>query len=440
MRTVLVTALLVGTTCAADEPPAVDKLIEQLGSSSFPARERAMKQLRERGPAALPALRKALDSKDEEVRKRAEALIPPLEIEEALLPKRVTVKANGQSTSAVVADLATQTGYKLAALGGDVGQKVTADLKDVPFWDAVEGVARVTGRSIGYDGYQKTVQLEAANDRSPFVNVRGPFRLEATWFHEDRDVDFTMAVKGTDGQRSKKLTLSVSVLAEPRLTFLKVHPAKVEEALDSEGKSLLERSPPAPADAPAAGKARKAVAVPAPASEKTAPGRGTFRGESTSFADVRLRRAGEAAKTAKVIRGTIPVRTVLIRRPVVVTNKVLESTGTSFRAGQESLQITRVQNQGGGSIEVQILVPYEQNRDWSQVERWYQRFHVEDDAGNKFQDHGRGSSSNGNQYWISMYYGPPNGKAAGPPTKLVFEDWVVHEHAIPFEFKDVPLP
>ena len=116
------------------------------------------------------------------------------------------------------------------------------------------------------------------------------------------------------------------------------------------------------------------------------------------------------------------------------------SRASSTRAGQESLQITRVQNQGGGSVEVQLLIPYDRNTDWSQVEKWYQRFHVEDDAGHKFQDHGRGSQSNGNQYWISLYYGPPNGKAAGPPTKLIFEDWVVHEHAIPFEFRDVPLP
>jgi hypothetical protein len=440
MRTLLILAFLIDPVWAADEPPPVEKLVEQLGSPSFPARERAMKQLRDRGPAALPALRKALESKDEEVRKRAEALIPPLEIEEALLPKRVSLKASGQATSAAVADLAKQTGYKLDTVGGDIGQKITADLKDVPFWDAVERVARVTGRSILYDSYQKVVQLDAAGDQSPYVNIRGPFRLEATWFHEDRDVDFTMAVKGTDGRRSRKLTLSVSVLAEPRLTFLKVQPAQVEEALDSDGKSLLEGAPPVPAPLPAAGGARKAVAVPAPAPEKTPPGRGMFRGESTSFSDVRLRRASESAKTARVIRGTIPVRTVLIRRPVVVTSKLTEATGTSFRAGQESLQITRVQNQGGGSVEVQLLIPYDRTMDWSQVDKWYQRFHVEDDAGNRFQDHGRGSSSNGTQYHISMYYGPPNGKAVGPPTRLIFEDWVVHDHAIPFEFKDVPLP
>src|SRR5262245_45619094 len=78
---------------AADPPPPIDKLIERLGSPSVPIRERATKALRERGPEARPAVREALESKDEEVRKRAESLVPALEIEEALLPKRVTLKA-----------------------------------------------------------------------------------------------------------------------------------------------------------------------------------------------------------------------------------------------------------------------------------------------------------------------------------------------------------
>src|SRR5947208_4551669 len=91
-RLAVLAALLAGLPLVAADPPSIDKLVEQLGSPSFPTRERATKALRDRGPEALPALRKALESKDEEVRKRAEGLIPPLEIEEALLPKRVTIK------------------------------------------------------------------------------------------------------------------------------------------------------------------------------------------------------------------------------------------------------------------------------------------------------------------------------------------------------------
>jgi hypothetical protein len=441
MRHVLTAAAVlaiatVGAQSADPPPPTIEKLIEQLGSRSFAEREKATKLLRERGPTALAALRKARESKDEEVRKRVEVLIPPLEIEEALLPKRVTLKADGQALSVVLADVGKQTGFKLAATGKDDGKKVTADLRDVPFWEAIEKVFQQSDRALSFQQDDRSLSPVAWSGRSRFVSVRGPFRLEATWFHEDRDVDFTRANRGADGRRSHQLTLSVSVVAEPRLTFLKVRPAKVDEALDSEGKSLLE--PGGSADTPTEDPSVR-TPPPTPDVRSMIPaGRGTFRGESTHYSDVRLRRASESAKSVKVVRGTIPVRTILIRRPVVVTSKVLESGGTSFRAGSDSLHIKQVRNQGGGSIEVEIQVPREENGSYRE---WHERFSVEDEAGNKFQMNGRGSSSNGREYSISMYFSPPfNKNNLGAPAKLVFEDWVIHDHAIPFEFRDVPLP
>lgn len=434
-------SLLLAFPCVADEPkPSIDKLVEQLGSRSFAERERATKALRERGPEALPAVRKALQSADEEVRKRAESLVPALEIAEALLPKRVTLKSEKILVADALKEFSKQTGFKFGPAAAD-NRTLTLDLKDVPFWDAMEELGRQPlSIYTEYNSKERTLNTSPVGGKSPHLLVRGPFRLEATWFHEDRDVD--LRTIGKEAKKSSGLTLSVSVYAEPRITIQKISPAVIEEAIDSEGNSLLEPAPPAKEPAPS-GKGPKRVPQP-PATPTSAPGypsgRGTFRGESLTYSDVRLRRKSETAKTLKLVRGTIHVQTILIRKPVVVTNKLMESTGTSFKAGNEGLQITRVTNQGGNSIEVQILVPYERNGDWSRYEQWYQRFHVEDDSGNKFQDHGRGSSSNGNQYWLSMYFGQPNGKAAGPPTKLIFEDWVIHEHTIPFEFKDVPMP
>ena len=87
---------------------------------------------------------------------------------------------------------------------------------------------------------------------------------------------------------------------------------------------------------------------------------------------------------------------------------------------------------------MEIQVPRDESDPYRE---WHERFSVEDEAGNKFQLNGRGSSSNGREYSISMYFSQPfNKKNVGPPAKLIFEDWVVHEHSIPFEFKDVPLP
>jgi len=428
-RVIFLSAFLCCPAIAAD-PPSIEKLIEQLGSKSFPERERATKALRVRGPAALPALRKALESKDEEVRKRAETLIPPLEIEEALLPKRVTLKSDKQTVASVVQELSKQTGFKLGSPGAD-DRKLTLDLKDVPFWEALEQIERQPGALNQIWNEDRTpqysLQLKPRVGRSSNMLVRGPFRLEATWIHEDRDIDLTRADADKDNERRHPLTIAVSVHVEPRITFLKVSPARLDEAIDSEGKSLLEPVP-SKTSVPKKG---------AMIESASASGRGTFRGESLTSSDIRLRRASESAKSVKLVRGVVPVKMILIRRPTVVTNKILEASGTSFRAGADSMQISRVTNQGG-SFEIEIIVPREES---GNRRDWHDRFHVEDAAGNKFQRNGSGTSSDGRTYRISMYYSPPfNKKDVGPPTKLIFEDWIIHDYEIPFEFKDIPLP
>ena len=61
------------------QPVSIDTLIAQLGDKSFRVRQAAGKALAERGEEALPALRKALESKDEEVYRRAEVLTQQIE-------------------------------------------------------------------------------------------------------------------------------------------------------------------------------------------------------------------------------------------------------------------------------------------------------------------------------------------------------------------------
>ena len=78
--------LLISDVASADEPkpaarpadveePTIEDLVARLGDSSYSTREQASRALAGRGPAALPALRGALQSEDPEVRRRAEALI-----------------------------------------------------------------------------------------------------------------------------------------------------------------------------------------------------------------------------------------------------------------------------------------------------------------------------------------------------------------------------
>src|SRR5947208_11340619 len=79
-----------------EPPPAADaaRLVEQLADPDYRVREQAVERLRRLGPSALPALKAAADHPETEVRRRVHELIPVLEVEAALAPRRVTLKAN----------------------------------------------------------------------------------------------------------------------------------------------------------------------------------------------------------------------------------------------------------------------------------------------------------------------------------------------------------
>lgn len=87
--------LLIGIAAraACAETPSTQQLIERLGSKRFSERKEAAALLRERGPNALPELRKALAHADQDIRQTAASLIAPIESIIALAPKRFDVKA-----------------------------------------------------------------------------------------------------------------------------------------------------------------------------------------------------------------------------------------------------------------------------------------------------------------------------------------------------------
>ena len=80
--TVSMVALVVVVPAAAAEParaPNFDALIEQLGHVDFKVRDAAADKLQAAGLVAVPALRKAVNHADLEVRRRVADLLPAIE-------------------------------------------------------------------------------------------------------------------------------------------------------------------------------------------------------------------------------------------------------------------------------------------------------------------------------------------------------------------------
>ncbi|HYT94856.1 MAG TPA: hypothetical protein VEL76_39430, partial [Gemmataceae bacterium] len=179
----LLLGLAAGWTLQADPPNAggktppladqerIQKLIEQLGSKRFADREQADKELATIGPAALELLRRAAQSPDAEIKRRADKLVSRLEQQaltvEMLAPRRVRLTVTDVPVKEAVAELARLSGYKVELAGEQAGlsdRKITLDTGAVTFWEAVEQLCRKAGLA---------EQVNAAQHPVPFGQGAG---------------------------------------------------------------------------------------------------------------------------------------------------------------------------------------------------------------------------------------------------------------------------
>src|SRR5206468_12541754 len=95
----------------------LDRLIRQLGSSSFVEREAARKELEAIGIPALDQLRKAKKTVNAEANRRIDDLIRRCEeqilTQQILAPKEVHLKLNDVPVLQAIADLANLSGYPI---------------------------------------------------------------------------------------------------------------------------------------------------------------------------------------------------------------------------------------------------------------------------------------------------------------------------------------
>ncbi len=127
------------------EPASSDAaaLVRGLGAPRFAERQSAAVELERIGSPALPALRAARQSRDMEVKTRAQALL--LKIETALLtqPTSVRFDFDGAPLSEVVQSLSRQTGFKIVLYPQNLPRWKTQRLTlrhpgAVSFWKAVD--------------------------------------------------------------------------------------------------------------------------------------------------------------------------------------------------------------------------------------------------------------------------------------------------------------
>ena len=425
-------SLFVVEARSGDTPPPVETLIAELGHKNYRVRQAAGRALEDRGEEALPSLRQALTSNDEEIRRRVEVLTQKIERAVLLNPKRVTIQMKNQLIDEVVKELARQSGYKLQYQGGQQ-RRVTVEMDKVTYWQALEKICTVGGLSPGFDDQQGLVYLYQQNTISPYTFHNGPFRFVATNFNYNRYINLSNlpsnGANPNQNQNDNSLNFGFMIQSEPKVPLLSVSSPRLTKAEDENGISLLPRHDD-----------NNQFNV------HYNEGNGLYRNFQHST-NAQMAKPAKEATRAKFVRGKVQVTLLAGTKPDVVIEKL--TVGKKKFKGSGSGADIEIEDVAEANKVYTITMIIRRHikdgaeaQDYNWINGVQQKLELYDDKGKKFQSQGVTNFINNSPTSIHATYqfAPANDTKMGPVAKLVMNQWLTISHELEFEFKDLPLP
>jgi len=227
----------------AAERDAAEKALLELAGSTTVETDRFLELLPEENDQMPLAVRDRLSSIRQQVEDRV--------AKAAVTGTKVTLSADKMPLADVFAAIENQTGNRLidnrqqnAPEPGAMGGTVTIELKDEPFWAAIDQVLDQAKLGVynygGEDALSIVSRAEAEGDRFGRATYTGPFRIEVLEIQAQRNLR-------QPGRQSLKLQLEVAW--EPRLRPIAIsQPVEDVQATTDSGAQLAVSQPEAVLD------------------------------------------------------------------------------------------------------------------------------------------------------------------------------------------------
>jgi hypothetical protein len=351
--------LLLGQVPAPDP----QTLVPGLGAPRYADRQAASTALEQLGRRALPALRRARDLKDLEVRTRAAALIVKIEGSLLTQPTMVTLDFQDAPLVEVVKSVSDQTGIKLSLVPPDApnwkNRRVSVkEPAPLPFWKAIDRLCDAAHLQYNFgmhafpNGREPGFPLFEGGGRpsAPTFDT-GPFRVSIVGLHYQRDVSFPPimqnAPRPVPGQvPTGRLSPSVSeqcyaqiqVAGEPRLAISQSGALKVTEAVDDKNQALV---PPAMSN---------------PIMHRASGYFGFATGPVVQL-QAPLTRPSQPGTAIKRLKGVVPIA-VSTRKPGPLVVALANSSGRTFQNDDVAITVHEIRAQANNgrppTIEVSI--------------------------------------------------------------------------------------
>ncbi len=230
----------------AGERPAAGQIEGWIAQLDTNRAEDAATSLVKVGPPARDALTRALTEANDRRRERIQDILDRIEAAALATPRRVRLHLKDVPLADALRVVAKQTGLALTYVHSDKAEdaapkRITLDLDDVTPWEALDAFARAAGLvHAPRDG--RTLRLTPGRLPASGVAYAGLYRIQVVSTSRNLGVADAAAP-------GEKLTLSLSLQAEPRPYLVGVDdPARVE-ARDEAGQLLRWELPePGPFD------------------------------------------------------------------------------------------------------------------------------------------------------------------------------------------------
>jgi hypothetical protein len=344
-----------------------------------------------------------------------------------LEPQRFTLKREGVPLREALAALTKQTGIAVADLTGrGDGPKFDLDLKDRPFWQALDAIAAASGTRLSLyppDGGVALVSRPEAKGGAKAqeaISYRGLCRTAVKHLAVARDLESGAHV----------CTVQLDLAWEPRFTtfFVKTGPADVAFAPDAGGKVVKAKLPEGGRDRINLPACAHEVTLRTPAPERSSPALAHLKGNFVLIGAPRmldltfggLRVFGPKDKRPEQTREGVRVRLLeaKVQRDRFVVQVVIENPpgNPSFQSHEEEVWFSStevwLEKKGGARLVRPVLSDPEVSGKRAEA-----KYHFT--------------------------------QKANPRVRLgKLSDWTLHvrtpgrmvEVTVPYEFKDVPLP
>jgi hypothetical protein len=229
-------------------PEDIDRLIRQLSADDFRARQSAQDQLVNIGERARAGLQRAAkEASDEETRSRAESALVQIDENAIAGPSQITLHLKDVAPAELFKQLSDQCGVALEPAKSDLWDKkpfapVSIDVDRQPFWNAMLEAADKTGIELRMEGNDPKLAAGRWADTDGLRYISGPFLIVANRIEKSRVIEL-----GAAHRSQGDFAIRFTCLAEPKVRLLGAAPvAKLEEAVDENGNSLIPPAKPGP--------------------------------------------------------------------------------------------------------------------------------------------------------------------------------------------------